>query len=152
MPIIERELVEKKKIISSDELISNYAIAQMMPGLITVNLGILIGYKKNKISGALAITLGTIFPPLIIGVVIASTLNKYLGLKLVSDIFWGIRAGVCVLIFTVIYKLIKQLKKNLKNIVIILCSFCLYYLFSVSPIVIISIVILLAIIIANKNN
>lgn len=151
LPIMEKELVQKEKMISAQELLSNYAVAQMMPGLITINIGVLIGYKKYKIPGAVAITLGTITPPLIIGLVISIALNKYLDLRVVSDVFWGIRTGVCVLIFTVIYKLIKMMDKNLKNIIIILSSLILYYFFKLSPIVIMLIVIGVSIIIARKN-
>ena len=150
-PIMEKELVQKEKMISEQELLSNYAVAQMMPGLITINIGVLIGYKRYKIPGAVAITLGTITPPLIIGLIISIALNKYLNLSVVSDVFWGIKAGVCVLIFTVIYKLIKMTDKNLKNIIIILSSLILYYFFKLSPIVIMLIVIGVSIIIAKKN-
>lgn len=151
LPIMEKELVQKEKMISAQELLSNYAVAQMMPGLITINIGVLIGYKKYKIPGAVAITLGTITPPLIIGLIISIALNKYIDLRVVSDVFWGIKAGVCVLIFTVIYKLIKMMDKNLKNIIIILSSLILYYFFKLSPIIIMLIVIGVSIIIARRN-
>ncbi len=137
LPIMERELVEKRKIITNQELLANYAVAQMMPGLITVNIGVLIGYKENKFFGALAITLGTVMPPLIIGLLISIMLNRYMNIAIVDNVFWGIRAGVCVLIFNVISKLVKQMEKKKVNFFIIFVSFLLYHLFNLSPICII---------------
>lgn len=137
LPIMEKELVTKRKIITSEELLSNYAIAQMMPGLITINVGVLIGYKKDKLPGVVAIMLGTVIPPLVIGVIISALLNKYMHLDVFANIFWGIRAGVAVLIFTVIYKLIAVMGKTLKNIFTILSSFSLYYFFNLQPVYVI---------------
>ncbi len=137
LPIMEKELVTKRKIITSKDLLSSYAIAQMMPGLITINVGVLIGYKKNKLPGVIAIMLGTVIPPLVIGIIISAVLSKYMQLDIFNNIFWGIRAGVAVLIFTVIYKLIATTSKSLKNILTIFSAFGLYYFFNLSPVYII---------------
>lgn len=152
LPIMEKELVEKRDFLTSDELLSNYAIAQMMPGLITINVGVLIGYKRDGLIGVIPIMLGTIIPPLFIGILISAIFNKYMCLDVVSDIFWGIRTGVCVLIFTVIYKLLKNIDKNLKNIFIILSSLVLYYFFQWSPIYIIALTVVVSIIIKMSTS
>lgn len=150
LPIMEKELVDKKQLITNEELLNSYALAQMMPGLIAVNVGVLIGYKKYKLPGALAIMLGTVIPPLVIGMLIAFTLNSYTKTDVASKIFWGIRVGVCVLILNVIIKLLKQTKnKKFKNILFIFMAFILYYFCNISPIYIIILTALISIVMAK---
>lgn len=155
LPIMEKELVDKKQLITNEELLNSYAIAQMMPGLIAVNVGVLIGYKKYKLPGALAIMLGTVIPPLVIGILIAFTLNSYTKTDVASKIFWGIRVGVCVLILNVIIKLLKETQiketknKKFKNILFIFMAFILYYFCNISPIYIIILTALISVVMAK---
>lgn len=143
LPIFEKELVQKRKMITGDELIANYAVAQMMPGIITVNIGVLIGYKRDGFLGSIFIVLGTVFPPLIIGILISVFLNNFMSMQVTENVFWGIRAGVCVLIFSLIFKLINKtfvknkINKNIINFFVVVISFLLYYFLNLSPIYII---------------
>lgn len=158
LPIMEKELVNKNQLITNEELLSSYAIAQMMPGLIAVNVGVLIGYKKYKLPGALVIMLGTVFPPLVIGILIAFTFNSYSKTDVASKFFWGIRIGVCVLILNVIIKLLKETQikeaektknKNFKSIFFVCLTFILYYIFNISPIYIMVLAVLLSVLIVK---
>ena len=58
LPILQREVVEKKHWATDEELMDYYAIGQCTPGIIAINTSTFIGYKYGKIPGAIAAGLG----------------------------------------------------------------------------------------------
>ena len=46
LPLIERELVDKRKWITEEELLEMFIISQMTPGTIAINASTFIGNKK----------------------------------------------------------------------------------------------------------
>ena len=64
--IIERELVEKKNLLSHEDFIDIIAVAESTPGPIAVNSATFIGYKQNGVLGSLFATLGVVLPSFII--------------------------------------------------------------------------------------
>ena len=62
LPILERELIQKKKWITNEELIDYYAISQSTPGVIAVNVSTFVGHNRAGIPGAVAATLGVVTP------------------------------------------------------------------------------------------
>ena len=66
LPILQREVVEKRGWATEDELMDYYAIGQCTPGVIAVNTSTFIGYKTHGIPGAVFATAGMIFPSLVI--------------------------------------------------------------------------------------
>ena len=71
LPIIQREVVEKRGWASDEEVIDYYAIGQSTPGIIAVNTATFIGFKNKGIMGAIFATLGMISPSLVIITIIA---------------------------------------------------------------------------------
>ena len=108
LPILQREVVEKKKWATDEELTDYYAIGQCTPGVIAVNTATFIGYKEKGALGGIIATMGMIFPSLIIITVIAAFLSNFAHLPVVIHAFAGIRACVCVLIFNAVIKLLKK--------------------------------------------
>ena len=51
VPIIEAELVDKRKWISKEDFLDLLALAQTVPGIFAVNISIFIGYKLRKFWG-----------------------------------------------------------------------------------------------------
>ena len=49
IPIMKTELVEKRNWIDEEELFNFYSVSQCLPGIIAVNMSILVGYKLLKI-------------------------------------------------------------------------------------------------------
>lgn len=108
--MLEGELVDKKKWITSDELIEMLAVAEVTPGPIAINIATYIGYKKGKILGALMTTLGIVIPPVICMFLIATFLDKLIQYKFINFALTGIKCGVILLLITVIISLIKKSK------------------------------------------
>lgn len=75
LPIIQKEIVEKKKWATETEVIDYYAVGQCTPGVIAVNTATFIGYKLKGIIGGIVATLGVVFPSLVIIMIIAAFLK-----------------------------------------------------------------------------
>ena len=108
LPILQREVVEKRGWATEEELMDYYAIGQCTPGVIAVNTATFIGEKnKGKIGGVVA-TLGVVFPSLIIITLIAAFIRNFSDLPLVKNAFAGVRVCVSVLIINAVIKLWKS--------------------------------------------
>ena len=71
LPLIQREVVEKKHWATEEEIMDYYAVGQCTPGIIAVNTATFIGYYKKGIIGGIFATLGVIFPSIVIILLIA---------------------------------------------------------------------------------
>ena len=112
LPMLQREVVEKRGWATEEELMDYYAIGQCTPGVIAVNTATFIGQKYRGDLGGIVCTLGVVFPSLVIITVIAAFLQNFADLAVVKNAFAGIRACVVVLIFNAV---IKQYKKSVKD-------------------------------------
>lgn len=108
LPILQREIVEKRNWATEEELMDYYAIGQCTPGIIAVNTSTFVGYKKKGIPGGIVATLGFVFPSLVIITVIAAFLQNFSHIAAVKYAFNGIRACVCALILDAVLKLGKK--------------------------------------------
>ena len=118
LPILQREVVEKKGWAANEELTDYYAIGQCTPGVIAVNTATFIGGKKKGNLGGIVATLGVVFPSIVIITIIAAFLKNFAELALVRHAFAGIRACVCVLIFNSVLKLRKSTVIDLPTTII----------------------------------
>lgn len=98
--IIEREIVDKHRWIDKTEFLDLLAVAQSMPGILAVNISVVIGDKLRSLKGSLAAASGTIMPSFLIILLIAMFLTPDLitGNPVISSIFKGIRPAVVALI------------------------------------------------------
>lgn len=108
MPMLQREVVEKKHWATENELMDYYAVGQCTPGVIAVNTAVFVGNKVRGFVGAVAASLGVVFPSLVIIVAIAAFIQSFSDLPIVQNAFAGIRVGVCVLILDAVIKLFKK--------------------------------------------
>ena len=108
LPILERELADKRHWTNMDELRDYFSIGQCTPGVIAMNVSTFIGEKKAGIKGALAASVGFMTGPIIIILIIAAFLNNFAQLELVQHAFAGIRVCVCVLIVQAVLRLWKK--------------------------------------------
>ena len=118
--IIERELVEKKNLLSHEEFIDIIAIAESTPGPIAVNSATFIGYKRNGILGSLFATLGVVLPSFIIIYSISLFFEQFLALEYVNYAFRGIQVCVAFLIISAGIKMLKKLKKSAFNVIMVI--------------------------------
>lgn len=108
LPILEREVVEQKGWATDAELCDIFAMGQCTPGIIAVNTATYVGYHKGGVTGGILATLGMVAPSVLIITFIAMFLQRFAEIEWVTHAFAGIRACVCALIFTSVWKLLKS--------------------------------------------
>ncbi len=112
LPILQREIVEKKKWATGDQLADYYAVGQCTPGIIAVNTATFVGSNQGGIPGGIVATLGVVFPSVLIILAIAAFLSGFMHLEAVAHAFNGVRAGVVALILVSVIKLFKGAVKD----------------------------------------
>lgn len=113
IPLIQKEVSEKKKWITDDDILEIVAIAESTPGPIAVNAATFVGYRVSGFFGALLATLGVILPSFVIILAISAVLDRFSEIKAVKFAFSGIRAGVLALIIKALVSMYKKSPKNL---------------------------------------
>lgn len=146
LPMLEKEIVNKKNWASSEELLDYFAIGQCTPGIIAVNVATFVGYKRKGILGGVISTLGMITPSILIILAIAYFLEPYMTLPLVQSAFAGIRVGVAAIIVNAVVSLYKKGVKNAFSFLLFLLSFIMVSLFDLSPVTVVIMAILLGIV------
>ena len=118
LPILQREVVEKKGWATEEELTDYFAIGQCTPGVIAVNTATFIGQKLKGVSAGILATLGVVFPSLVIIMILAAFIQNFAHLPVVIHAFAGVRACICALILSSVIKLGKSALKDLPAVVI----------------------------------
>ncbi len=108
LPILERELVDKRHWTTMDELRDYFAIGQCTPGIIALNVSTFLGEKRAGLLGAILSTTGFISGPVVIITCIAAFLTNFANLPVIQHAFAGIRVCVCVLIIQAVLRLWKR--------------------------------------------
>jgi len=134
LPLIQREVVEKNKWATEDEVMDYYAVGQCTPGVIAVNVGTFIGYRKRGIAGGIFATLGVVSPSIIIISIIAACLSHFSDNTYVQHALAGIRLAVCALVSVSIFKLFKKGVVDAVTAIIALGIFIIMRLFDISPV------------------
>lgn len=98
--IIEREIVDKHRWLDRQEFLDLLAVAQAVPGILAVNISVVVGDKLRGFKGSLAAALGTIAPSFMIILAIAMFLTPetITSNPTLTAIFKGLRPAVVALI------------------------------------------------------
>ena len=137
IPLIEAEVVDKKKWIDKQMLLDLIAVAQSCPGVFAVNISIFIGYKLRGVKGALSATLGTAMPSLLCILLIEMFFQHFQNVPWVAATFAGIRPAVVALMAIPTFNMMKQAQISLLNCWIPIASALLIWGLGVNPVYII---------------
>lgn len=107
IPIMEDEMVNKKKWISKENLVDVFAVSQSLPGAIAVNSATFIGYQIGGVSGGLSALFGIVLPTFGIIVVLGALLGSFQHNIYVQAALQGIRPIVVALIASAAFKMSK---------------------------------------------
>ena len=137
LPILQREVVEKKKWATEEELSDYFAVGQCTPGIIAVNTATFIGYKEAGILGGVLATFGVVFPSIVIITLIAAFLSNFADIPVVRHALGGVNAAVVALIAASVIKLGKSTLKDWVCAVIFLAVLGLAFFAGLSPVLLI---------------
>ena len=112
LAVVQRELVEKKRWMTREEFIEDWAVAQIMPGPNVVNLSLMIGSRYFGFRGAMAALAGMLVAPLCVVLVLALVYAQFAGHPGVQGALRGMAAVAAGLIAATGLKLFGALQKN----------------------------------------
>ena len=134
IPLIQKEVVERKNWMDEEEFLDALSVSQSAPGLLAVNISIFIGYKLRKGRGSIAATLGSVLPSFIAILLIAMFFRNYGENPTIEAIFKGIRPVVVALIAVPMINLAKKSKLNIFTGIVALATLAAISFLGVSPI------------------
>ncbi|OGB10260.1 MAG: chromate transporter [Burkholderiales bacterium RIFCSPHIGHO2_12_FULL_61_11] len=112
LAIVQRELVEKKRWMTREEFIEDWAVAQIMPGPNVINLSLMIGGRYFGLKGAMAALAGMLTVPLAIALLLALVYAQFGGHPGVAGALRGMAAVAAGLIAATGLRLFGALKNN----------------------------------------
>ncbi len=137
IPLMQKNLIEKRKWITQEELTDFYALSQSIPGIIAANISTFVGYKLRGKTGALFALIGIITSPVISILLIATIIDVLLKISYIQSIFWGVGIAVIILIFLSIKEMWANSVNDFASWVIFLVSCGLSLFLKISPVYII---------------
>ena len=120
IPIIQREVVEKRKWLSGNDILDILAISESTPGPISINAATYVGYRVMGVFGSIVATIGLALPSFCIIFVISLFYETFMTWSVVDAAFKGLKVGVVILLFLAFIKLSKSVKKELVGVFVFL--------------------------------
>lgn len=112
LSVAQRELVEKRHWLTSDQFVEDWAVAQILPGPNVVNLSIIIGGRFFGLTGAFAALAGMLAAPLAIVLLIAAFYGSVANTDIAKGALRGMGAVSAGLITATGIRLIMALDRN----------------------------------------
>ncbi len=137
IPLIQREVVDKRHWMSDTEMLDAIALSQTMPGILAANIASIVGQRLRGLRGALVAVLGNILMPILFIILIAAVFRQFKDIPAVQHIFMGIRPAVVALIAAPVFTLARKAGVTLRTVWIPILAALLISLFGVSPVLVI---------------
>ena len=123
LPMIQREFVEKQGWISEEDIADIFAVAQSLPGAMSVNASILLGHRIANTAGGLLAGLGCVLPSFLVIMGVSLCYNLFITNPYVAGALRGIRGAVLALLLSAIWKLRKNALKDIFQWILALAAF-----------------------------
>lgn len=109
IPVVEKEVVEKRKWFEREDFYNHFALAQSSPGPVALNTAVFVGYRQMGFVGAVVAVLGATLPSFAIILAIAVLLGGFRENTYVNAAFRGLMPAVVALIAVPFVKMLKPL-------------------------------------------
>ena len=117
LAVVQRELVEKKRWLTKEEFVEEWAVAQIMPGPNVINLAIMLGARHFGWRGALAGVAGMITVPLLVVLALALVYAEFASNPQVAGALRGMGAVAAGLVTATGLKLLGALNDNVLGMI-----------------------------------
>lgn len=133
IPLMEKELVDRRQWLGREEFMDILAVSQALPGVFAVNMATSVGYRLRGYTGAAASIVGNILMPVLIILGFATCFRFLRDNPIFEAVFKGIRPAVVALIAAPVFNMAKTAKVSWRNFWIPVVAAVLIYLLGVSP-------------------
>jgi chromate transporter len=137
IPLMKESLVKREKFLDEDKFLEIFAISQITPGPIAINMATFVGYEQGGFIGSLFATLGVVLPSLIIITLISMFFVNITKFSAVQKLFIGILTGIAGEIAYLTFDMGRKMKKDVFNISIFFLSAAELFLPKMNPIYVI---------------
>lgn len=137
IPLIEKEVVERRQWLKADEITDILAVSESIPGAIAINTSTFIGYRLAGIRGAIAAMAGVLLPTFLIVVMLSIFFLKVQDHPKISAAFIAIRATIVALIAYAAIVIGRTALIDKSTIAIMLVALVILFIFNVHPIILI---------------
>ena len=137
LPVLERELAVKRNWTTSEDLLDYYAISQVTPGVIAVNVSTFVGYKRRRVAGGIFATLGLVTPSIIIITIIAIFISNFESIEWVARALRGINVSVAALLTASVVNFARKTLKKWWSYIFYAAAFCCVYFLKVPSVAVI---------------
>lgn len=134
LPLIQREMLQHKWA-KEKEILDYYALSQITPGIIAVNVSTFIGYKIKGWLGAVCTMIGVVSPSLIIITLLALGLNKLWDNEIVQSAFSSVQLMVPALILPIVVRMVHERAQDGLSVFLMFLAFGMA-LWNISPVII----------------
>ncbi len=112
LAVVQRELVERKRWMTREEFVEEWAVAQIMPGPNVVNLSLMIGHRYFGLRGAVVAVAGMLACPLLVVLGLALAYAQFAGHPQVTAALRGMGAVAAGLVAATGLKLMTTLRTH----------------------------------------
>lgn len=123
IPIIQKEVVEKRRWATNADILEILAISESTPGPISVNAATYIGFRVAGFWGSLFATLGLVLPSFVIIFVISFFYKTFMTWRIVQAAFKGLSIGVIILLCMAVIKLKKSIPNSFLSVILFVITF-----------------------------
>ena len=141
--------VERRKEITSQELLDLTSVAKSLPGTMIANVAMLYGYRVGGLWGGLAAVFGMILPPLAVIVAISYFYAAFRANLWVSAAMEGMQAAVVPIIFSAAINLVKGSMPYPPCVLLLLISVAAYLFTDLNPILLVILGVVLGLVIGS---
>ncbi len=110
IPMIEREVVDRRKWFEREDFINQFTLAQSAPGPFSLNAAVFVGYKMRGWLGAFVSVVALVIPSFVIIVLIAIYLTDVKDNEVINSAFTGMRPAIVALIAFPFIQMMKGFK------------------------------------------
>lgn len=134
LPLLSREVVERRGWVTEDELMDAYALSQCVPGVIAVNTAAFVGQKRGGWGGAAAAVVGVVSAPIVAILLVATVLLQFWNTPTMVSIFNGVRVAVAAVITSAVVQLVRSNVRNWLGVALCAAGFVIIALLHLSPV------------------
>jgi len=137
LPLLENEIVKRRKWCSHEEMTDTFAMSQLIPGVVAINATMLVGHRLRGAIGTLAATLGIVGVPFLVILAYAIAFDHFRDAQWLQNATAGLRPAVAGMMLGVAYTLFMRARKTRLGLVVSLVAAVLVFVLKVSAVTVI---------------
>ncbi len=124
--VVQKQLVDKDKIIREEVLLDGLSLASVMPGAVAINVITYIGYHLRGVKGALVSMFATIIPGVLMIIGLGVIYSSYGELPVFTKFFMGILPAISAVILSIAFSMAQKQVKDFKQLMMcLIAAICL---------------------------